>query len=107
MNSSAEIHTELERAKTARAAGNEGRARTWAPRATRIVSRVFVDLVDVRLFESTEGETRIGSSFEALQTPATFPGPAPVLKQAAVHLTLLVSRGFILPTGIDIIDETH
>ena len=102
-----EIHAELERAEAARAAGNEGRARVCARRAAGIAARVFLTHHEVRLFDAAQGETRISSAYEALQTLATFPCLVPNLKQAALHLTMRVSGEFNLPPGIDLIDEAH
>ena len=102
-----EIHAELERAEAARAAGNEGRARVCARRAAGMAARVFLTRHEVRLFDAAQGETRISSAYEALQTLATFPRLASNLKQAALHLTMRVSGEFNLPPGIDLIDEAH
>jgi hypothetical protein len=102
-----EIHAKLERAAAARAAGNEGQARVCARRAAGMAARDFLTRHEVRLFDAAQGETCSGSAYEALQTLATFPGLAPNLKQAAVHLTMRVSGEFSLPPGIDLIDEAH
>lgn len=98
-----EIHAELERAEAARTAGNEGRARVCARRAAGMAARIFL----TRYEDTAQGESHISSTYEALQTLATFPGLAPNLKQAAVHLTLRVSGEFHLPPGIDLIDDAH
>ena len=102
-----EIHAELERAEAARAAGNEGRARVCSRRAAGRAARVFLARHDVLLFDAAQGETHIGTAYEALQTLATFPGLAPSLKQAALHLTMRVSLENNLPPGIDLIDEAY
>lgn len=107
MDFSSEIYAELEQADVARASGNEGLARVCARRAAGMAARFFLTRHDVRLFDAAQGETRIGSAYMALQTLATFPGLAPNLKQAAVHLTMRVSEEFHLPPGIDLIDEAH
>jgi hypothetical protein len=107
MSLNTEIYTELERAKAARAAGNEGRARVCARRAAGMAARFFLTRHEVRRFEPAQGEIRSASAYEALQTLAMFPGLAPDLKQAAVYLTMRVRREFHLPPGIDLIDEAH
>jgi hypothetical protein len=100
MNSSSDIDTELKHAETARAAGNEGRARVCARRVVGMAARRHLSWHEVRFFAAVQGETRIGSAYEALQTLATFPGLAPTLKQAAVHLTMRVSREFCIPPEV-------
>jgi hypothetical protein len=107
MDYSSEICAELEQAHTARAAGNEGRARVCARRAAGKAARFFLTQYAVRHFEAVQNKARIGSAYEALQTLATFPGLAPNLKQAAVHLTMRVSGKFQLPASIDLVDEAH
>ena len=107
MSLDSEIYTELERAKAARAAGNEGQARVCARRAAGLAARSFLTRHEVRRFEPPQGGIRSAGVYEALQTLAMFPGLAPDLKQAAVHLTKRVSREFHLPPGIDLIDEAH
>lgn len=107
MDYSSEIYAELEQADAARASGNEGRARVCARRAAGMAARFFLTLHNVRLIGASQGEKRVGSAYEALQTLATFPGLASNLKQAAVHLTMHVGEEFHLPPGIDLIDEAH
>jgi hypothetical protein len=97
------IHTELERAETACAARNDGRARVYAHRAVGRTARVFLTRHEVQLFDVAQGETRTGSTYQAFQALTMFPGLAPNLKQAAVYLTMRVSREFNLPPGLDLI----
>ena len=101
------IQAELERADVARAAGNEGRARVCARRAAGMAARVFLTRHARHHYDAAQVETLSGSALEALEALAKFPGLAPKLKQAAAHLTLRVNREFLLPPGIDLIDEAH
>jgi hypothetical protein len=91
--------TELVRAQAARAAGNEGRARVCARRAAGIAARDFLDRHSVR--------TRSESAYELLNILAGFPGLAPDLRQAAVHLTMRVTEAFSLPLEVDLITEAR
>ncbi len=102
-----EIYTELERADTARAAGNEGRARVCARRAAGIAARNFLTRHEVRTFDAAQRDTRSGSVYKALQTLEAYPGLAPDLKQAAVHLTMHVTEEFALPVQTDLIAEAR
>jgi hypothetical protein len=102
-----EIYAELEQADAAHAAGNEGRARVCARRAAGLAARIFLTRHDVRLIDATRDKARLSSAYEALQTLAQFPGLAPNLKQAALHLTMRVNAEFHLPAGINLIDEAH
>ena len=94
-----EIHAELERAEAARTAGNEGRARVCARRAAGMAARDFLTRHEV--------QHRNDSAYEALQTLATFPGLAPDLKQAALHLTMRVTEEFSLPVKADLIADAR
>jgi hypothetical protein len=107
MNLADEIMAELELAKAARAAGNEGRARVSARRAAGMASRSFLTRHKIQHYNSYQGNTRSSSAYEALRTLAAFPGLVPELKQAAIHLTMRVSGEFQLPSGIDLIDEAQ
>ncbi len=95
----AEIHAELERAEAARAAGNEGRARVCARRAAGMAARIFLTQHQIQL--------RSASAYEALHTLKQFPGLAPHLKQAALHLTMRVTEEFALPVKVDLIAEAR
>ena len=103
----AEIRIELEMANTARAAGNEGRARVCARRAAGLAARDFLYLHQKSPFAGAQERLRSNSAYSALQTLATFPGLAPDLKKAAVNLTTRVTPDFQIPNGIDLIDEAH
>jgi hypothetical protein len=94
-----EIQLELENAESARLAGNEGRARVCARRAAGIAARDFLARNSVRLHNA--------SAYVALQTLVEFPGLAPDLRIAAVHLTTPVSEDFTLPLDTDLIADAH
>ena len=72
---SQDIETELEKAESARRAGNEGRARVCARRAAGIAARTFLTRHRVRM-----GDT---SAYAALQALAEFPRLSPDLRLAA------------------------
>lgn len=99
MGLTAEIHAELERAEAARAAGNEGRARVCARRAAGMAARDFLTRREVRL--------RSASACDALRDLEQFPGLAPHLKQAALHLTMRVTAEFALPVEVDLLAEAR
>jgi len=99
MEFSPEIINELEKARTARATGNEGKTRVCARRAAGIAARDFLIRHGVRVVRS--------SAYVALQELAAFPGLAPDLKQAATNLTLRVNVEFSLPDYIDLIAEAR
>ena len=101
------INAELERAKAARLAGNEGQARVCARRAAGLAARIFLSRHEVWHFEPDQHTARSASAYETLRTLAMFPGLAPDLKQAAVHLTMRVNEEFHLPAGIDLIEEAR
>jgi hypothetical protein len=88
------VPLELEKARRARAAGNEGRARVCARRAAGWVAREYL----------TAREIPAGSdAFEALQSLMSQPGLAPDLRRAAEELTRRVDQDFSLPDGMDLI----
>jgi hypothetical protein len=101
------IPTEMDSAFAARLMGNEGRARVCARRAAGLAARDFLNRNNVRVKFDAQGRDLGSSAYEALQALATFPGLAPELKQAAVHLTMRVTPEFQLPRGIDLIEEAQ
>lgn len=102
-----EIYKELEHANAARASGNEGRARVCARRAAGIAAREFLTLSNIQLSSASHRLTRSGCAYEALQLLAEYPGLAPDLKQAAVYLTLRVTKEFSVPDKVDLIAEAR
>ena len=103
----AEISTELERAATARAAGNERRTRVCARRAAGMAARDFLKRNQGTALHSAQGGTRNSRTYEALRTVAAFPAHTPDLNQAADHLTMRVNDEFQLPPGTDLIIEAY
>jgi hypothetical protein len=93
------VETELENAKRARLAGNEGRARACARRAAGIAARDFLTRHGVR--------SRDTSAYAALQALAAFPGLTPDLQSAAVRLTTRLTEKFTLPIDADLIAEAR
>jgi hypothetical protein len=93
------IEAELKNAESARLAGNEGRARVCARRAAGIAARGFLTRHGVW--------ARKDSAYEALKALAAYPGLAPDLQSAAVHLTTRVTEEFNLPTNVDLIAEAR
>ncbi len=94
-------------AQAARAVGNEGRARVCARRAAGLAARDFLNRQSITPGRPAQGNPRNSSAYETLQTLAAFPGLAPHLRQAALHLTMRVSGEFQLPAGIDLIAEAN
>lgn len=96
---SQDIETELEKAESARRAGNEGQARVCARRAAGIAARTFLTRHRVRM-----GNT---SAYAALQALAEFPGLSPDLRMAAQHLTTRLTEAFTLPVEADLIADAR
>ena len=93
-----DIESELEQAERARLAGNEGRARVCARRAAGIAARGFLAR-HMRLPDR--------SAYTALQALADYPGLAPDLRSAALHLVLRVTEEFTLPEDADLIADAR
>ncbi len=113
MDNQAKIQAELEQAEMARAGGNEGRARVCARRAAGIAAGVFLAR-HARLPGHTAGApdepsftdpASSPSAYTLLQRLAVQSDVDPVIRQAAVHLTMRVSQDFTLPQEVDLIAE--
>jgi hypothetical protein len=89
----------LEKAESARLAGNEGRARVCARRAAGIAARDFLTHHGVRFQET--------SAYAALQALAEYPTLAPDLRVAALHLTTRLTEAFTLPVDADLISDAR
>lgn len=98
-NATLDIETELQNAERARLAGNEGRARVCARRAAGLAARVFL----VRHAQGLHDR----SAYSALQTLAEYPGLAPDLRVATLHLVTLVTEKFTLPADVDLIADAR
>ena len=94
-----DIEYELEQAEGARLAGNEGRARVCARRAAGIAARDFLARHFLRLPDR--------SAYTALQALVDYPGLAPDLRPAALHLVLRVTAEFTLPEDPDLIADAR
>ena len=94
-----DIEAELVHAECARLAGNEGRARVCARRAAGIFARNYLARHALRL--------RDRSAYTALQALAEFPGLAPNLRIAALHLVIRVTEEFSLPMDADLIADAR
>ena len=95
----AQLETEFERAKAARARGNEGQARVCARRAAGIA---------IREYYARRGQSvRTPSAYDLLQLLTDEPHLSPDLKQVAVYLTLRVTEEFKLPLDVDLLEEAH
>jgi hypothetical protein len=99
MDSTSQITVELQMAETARASGNEGRARVCARRAAGIAARDFLARRGVGV--------RNASAFEVLKVLAETPGLDPDLRRSALHLTLRVTEAFELPVDADLIADAR
>jgi hypothetical protein len=94
-----DIEAELENAEGARLAGNEGRARVCARRAAGIAARNFL--------AGHAFPLRDRSALTALKVLAEFPGLAPDLQTAALHLVTRVNEEFTLPLDADLIADAR
>ncbi len=94
-----ELQTEFTQAETARAAGNQGRARVCARRAAGIAIRVYI---------TRSGQTvRTASVIELLDQLQARPELPPDLRQAAARLRLRVTREHDLPVQADLIADAR
>ena len=107
MDFNSDIYFDLERADSARAAGNEGRACVCARRAAGIAAQDFLTQHEVQPFIAAQRETRRTSVYEALQILAAFPDLDSDMKQATVYLTLRVTEKLVLPVNADFIAEAR
>lgn len=99
MNPIMEIESELERARQARAKGNEGQARVCARRAAGIAAREYLIRRGIR--------PPSRSALDLLDLLKDNPLLPPDLKLLANHLTLRVTAEFKLPLEADLIAEAR
>ncbi len=90
---------ELRQADTARAAGNEGKARVCARRAAAIIVEEYLRRQGQNLTP--------GSAFERLKYLTDQVDLPPVVRQVAVHFLLRVSVEHSLPAEVDLIDDAR
>ncbi len=94
-----QVQQEFERAKAARARGNEGQARVCARRAAGIA---------IREYYARQGQSlRTSSAYQLLTLFQSDPRIPPDLKRAAAHLTLRVTEAFEVPVDVDLLDEAR
>jgi HEPN domain-containing protein len=99
MNPITEIESELERAREARAKGNEGQARVCARRAAGIAVREYLTRKGIRPPSRSALDL-----LDLLKEDALLP---PDLKLLADHLTLRVTEEFKLPVDADLIADAR
>ncbi|HUG34161.1 MAG TPA: hypothetical protein VMJ90_05290 [Anaerolineales bacterium] len=99
MDNQSEIDSELEKAKQARARGNEGQARVCARRAAGIAIREYLTRKRIR--------PPSASAMDLLALIKDDPHLPPDLKLIADHLTLRVTEEFKLPIQVDLIAEAE
>lgn len=91
------IEAEFEKAKEARARGNEGQARVCARRAAGIAVREYLSRRGIRPASA--------SAYDLLNFIKEDPLLPPDLKQVADHLTVRVTEEFKLPVDVDLVAE--
>ncbi len=94
-----DIEAELEKADHARQAGNEGRARVCARRAAGMAARDFLVCHGAQMPDR--------SAYAALQRLAEYPGLAPDLRIATLHLTMRLTGAFALPVEADLLADAR
>jgi len=93
------IQGEFDKAKQARAKGNEGQARVCARRAAGIAAREYF---------ARRGKTlRTPSAYDLLNELVHEAGVSNKLRQSAGYLTLRVNEEFRLPVDVDLIEEAR
>lgn len=94
-----EIQAEFEKAASARARGNEGKARVCARRAAGIAIREYL---------TRRGTPpRSASAYDLLNLIKNEASLSTDLKRVADHLTLRVTEQFKLPVDVDLIAEAE
>ncbi len=93
------LQKEFELAESARAGGNEGKARVCARRAAGIAIREY--------YARRGYHVRTPSAYDLLQMLTDEPQLSPELKRSATYLTLRVNKEFRLPVDVDLLDEAR
>ena len=88
---------EIDQAKNARAAGNEGMARVCARRAAGIVVGEYLQRRGISTLKP--------SAYDRLQYLISVPDISDEIRQAASHLVTRVTPDHILPIDVDLISE--
>jgi hypothetical protein len=90
---------EFNMAASARAEGNEGRARVCARRAAGVAIREYLTRHGI--------SAPSASAYDLLGELAIAPDTPPELKKICSHLTLRVSEEFKLPVDVDLVEESR
>jgi hypothetical protein len=93
------LKVEFNLAASARAGGNEGRARVCARRAAGVAIREYLTRRGISA-PST-------SAYDLLNRLTESPEITPDLRQICIHLTLRVTDEFKLPVDVDLINESR
>jgi len=93
-----QVNNELAAAETARAGGNEGKARVCARRAAGAAAREYLRL---------SGQETAGSGYEMLGILAGLAGVPRRAVEAAQFLRLKVDANYQLPVQIDLLHEAR
>src|ERR1041384_8784751 len=99
MNWQTEVEAEFQKARDARARGNEGQARVCARRAAGIAIREYLTRQGIR--------PPSASAYDLLNMLKDDPHLSPDLKLIADHLTLRVTEEFKLPVNVDLVAEAR
>lgn len=94
-----QLQREFERARAARARGNEGQARVCARRAAGIAIREY--------YARRGSILTTPSAYDLLFLLRNDPQIPADLKKAAAHLTLRVTQDFKLPVEVDLLEEAR
>jgi hypothetical protein len=94
-----ELDREFNLAETARAKGNDGRARVCARRAAGIAVREYL----IRRGENVSSASAYDLLRQLTETEDTPSRP----KEICYHLTMRVSEDFKLPIDADLVDESR
>jgi len=94
-----QFHSEIKKAKSARAAGNEGRARVCARRAAGIVIGEY--------FRSKDYSLPSASAHDRLRLLNSLPGLPVEIYQVTQHLLERVNPNYQLPSDADLVNEAE
>lgn len=92
------ITAELDQAESARADGNEGRARVLARRAAGIALRAYLNWL---------GLPTSASAYDSLLWLRDNEAMPAELRDIAAHLLTRVNEQYQLPLDVDLLEETH
>lgn len=93
------VETELQRAETARAEGNEGMARVCARRAAGFAAGEYLTRRGI--------DFRNPSAFERIKFLATLPDLSPEVRAVCEHFLLRITPDHTLPVEADLVAEAR